>query len=163
MASNTDSDQDALTNFQDQVKSCAWCKETKVLMNNAKYCRDCFLKSYKVCVRCKLPFPDAKHFKESEGDRCNACHRKYLKEREKRMQKVTSEQPRSIDKQQQSKRPSPSDASTSSSAITKSKMRKLLNTITVSSDSDNSGDETAKAVKAAQKKSKGKNILVFVL
>lgn len=58
-------------------------------MDNVKYCRDCYENRYKVCIRCKLPYPDAKYFQDSGGtDRCNACYKKYVKEREKRLQKM---------------------------------------------------------------------------
>lgn len=84
-----DSELDALQSFQKMLHTCVWCKDRKVLMDNAKYCRDCYEKSYKVCIRCKLPYPNAKYFEESGGtDRCNSCYKKYVKEREKRLQKL---------------------------------------------------------------------------
>ena len=84
-----DSDIDTLPSFQKMPQTCVWCKDRKVLMDNVKYCRDCYENRYKLCIRCKLPYPDAKYFQDSGGtDRCNACYKKYVKEREKRLQKM---------------------------------------------------------------------------
>lgn len=64
--------------------TCSWCKNFEELLSGAKYCRSCHEKSYRVCSRCKLPYPDKKFFTESgDGKRCNSCQRKYIKEREK--------------------------------------------------------------------------------
>ena len=67
---------------------CIWCKEEKVLVSGAKYCETCYAKCYKVCIRCKIPYPESKYFDESDTDRCNSCYRKYVKEREKRLEKL---------------------------------------------------------------------------
>ena len=79
--SAADSDSDMLDSFQ---LPCVWCKGRKPLVTNAKYCQDCYNKRYRLCSRCKVPYPEAKYFDESGSNRCNSCHRKYLKEREKR-------------------------------------------------------------------------------
>ena len=84
-----DSELETLPSFQSALQTCIWCKDRKILMVNAKYCKECYQNCYKVCIRCKLPYPEAKYFKESGGsDRCNSCYKKYVKEREKRLQKL---------------------------------------------------------------------------
>lgn len=81
-------DSDVLVNFEEKTKqSCRWCKNFTYLKDGSTYCYTCHEQSYRVCSRCKCPFPDSKYFSDSDdGKRCNACHKKYMKEREKYQQ-----------------------------------------------------------------------------
>lgn len=67
---------------------CSWCLEDKYIVPKAKYCHECWKKCYRVCSRCKLPYPEAKYFEESDdGSRCNSCHKKYVLEKKKQEQR----------------------------------------------------------------------------
>lgn len=74
------------SDFEDHSKPCSWCGKFLKLLPAKSYCQKCSDNCHKECRRCKRPFPDKKHF-ELDKDRCNACHRKYAKEREKRLTK----------------------------------------------------------------------------
>ena len=102
-----DSDSEPLENFIS--KQCGWCKNTKPMKPTSKYCLECYVASYRICSRCKIPYPDAKYFSESQSARCNSCHKKYLKDREAR----ESREKRRLQQQQQ---PSTASSATTSSA-----------------------------------------------
>ena len=90
MSGDSDSDMgDMVTSFQTKslAKTCAWCKTCKSLLSGKPYCSDCSEKMYKECSRCHLPYPEMKYFK-LDKQRCNTCQKKYLIEREKRLQKL---------------------------------------------------------------------------
>lgn len=65
---------------------CNWCNEHVAMKEGKPYCFDCASNMYKECLRCHRPYPDAKYFVEdtTTHHRCNACHRKYIKEKERR-------------------------------------------------------------------------------
>ena len=81
---------ETLENFQS--RPCGWCKSDRALKNGEKFCKDCYDASYRICSRCKIPYPSAKYFSESDSSRCNPCHKKYLKERELRENKKRQQQ-----------------------------------------------------------------------
>ncbi len=94
---------DTAFNIDSEVKnkaSCIWCKDFTVLVEGTKYCHTCLKNSYKICSRCKIPYPDSKYFKDSKnGSRCNACHHKYTKEKEKYQQRKNANKEASESKQ----------------------------------------------------------------
>ena len=110
---------DPLENFLEQ--QCGWCKRTKPMKSGSKFCSDCYDSSYRVCSRCKIPYPDAKYFNESPSTRCNSCHKKYLKDREtrekKRLQQLHQQQ-------QQHQQPKASTSTSTSSSRDKPKEAK---------------------------------------
>ena len=112
---------DPLENFLEQ--QCGWCKRTKPMKSGSKFCSDCYDSSYRVCSRCKIPYPDAKYFNESPSTRCNTCHKKYLKDREtrekKRLQQLHQQQ-----QQQQHQQPKASTSTSTSSSRDKPKEAK---------------------------------------
>ncbi len=58
---------------------CIWCGDSdNPLATGKAYCTKCQSKGQE-CVRCKRPMP-AKYY-TLNSHRCNACHKKYLKER----------------------------------------------------------------------------------
>lgn len=90
MSGDSESDMgEMVTSFQAKSlsKTCAWCKNCKSLLSGKPYCSDCSEKMYKECSRCHLPYPEMKYFK-LDKQRCNTCQKKYLIEREKRLQKL---------------------------------------------------------------------------
>ena len=111
---------DPLENFLEQ--QCGWCKRTKPMKSGSKFCSDCYDSSYRVCSRCKIPYPDAKYFNESPSTRCNSCHKKYLKDREtrekKRLQQLHQQQ------QQHQQQPKASTSTSTSSSRDKPKEAK---------------------------------------
>lgn len=66
-------------------KKCNWCNMTVKLLSGKPYCNKCSRQCFKECRRCHRPFPHERYF-ELDENRCNACQKKYLKEREKRQQ-----------------------------------------------------------------------------
>ncbi len=46
---------------------------------------------FRECTRCHQPYPEASSFAENDK-RCNACQRKYLKERQRRVDKQQQQQ-----------------------------------------------------------------------
>ena len=94
-------------------------------MNNAKYCQECFDGRYRLCTRCKVPYPDAKYFDASNSNRCNSCHKKYVKEREKREQQKKQEP---VSRNIQPERPP------------------IKRRVSTSSDSDDSGEESVRVL-----------------
>lgn len=81
------SDSESETIVQESVakstKSCAWCKQYENLVPDKKYCHKCDEKKHKECSRCHMPCP-AKFFELSER-RCNACEKKYCREKQRRL------------------------------------------------------------------------------
>lgn len=65
---------------------CNWCHKFTKLCHGAKHCSTCDTNAYRVCRRCKRPFPSADYFTDDSA-RCNSCQRKYIKERERREMK----------------------------------------------------------------------------
>ena len=86
-------------------KTCNWCKAYTLLVPTKSYCLPCQGKMFRECSRCHFPFPDSKYF-TGENRRCVACHKKYLKEKERRKQKqtTTDQQQQQQQQQQQSKK-----------------------------------------------------------
>ena len=76
----TSDDSGAFTINTDPI--CNWCSFQGKLVKNKPYCQNCLDKSFHECIRCKRPFPHAKYF-ELNSERCNSCHKKYLKEKKK--------------------------------------------------------------------------------
>lgn len=70
------------TDFSDTKKACNWCHNFKKLMSDKPFCLQCYSLAYRECCRCHRPYSHQIYFKENEK-RCNACHRKYILEREK--------------------------------------------------------------------------------
>lgn len=79
-------DSDAYESDMGEVKKrCNWCNALVKLVPNKPYCGKCSRNCFRECRRCHRPFPNERHFEKDEN-RCNACHEKYLKEREKRLE-----------------------------------------------------------------------------
>ena len=63
------------------VKRCIWCSSTLQRLEEGKpYCIQCAENCFRECKRCHRPFDDSKYFL-LDKDRCNACQRKYSKEK----------------------------------------------------------------------------------
>lgn len=62
---------------------CNWCTNKLGQTDGKRYCQHCAEKMYRECKRCHRPFPE-KRFYELDAERCNACQRKFLREKEKR-------------------------------------------------------------------------------
>ena len=84
-------------------KTCNWCKAYTLLVPTKPYCLPCQGKMFRECSRCHFSFPDSKYF-TGENRRCVACHKKYLKEKERRKQKQTTTDQQQQQQQQQSKK-----------------------------------------------------------
>ena len=62
-------------------RPCNWCAVNFTTSpKQMYYCDKCKAKCVKESKRCHLPFTDLKYF-ELDSKRCNACQRKYLKEK----------------------------------------------------------------------------------
>jgi hypothetical protein len=61
------------------MKICNWCTEN-FDFKLKPYCNKCKQHMYKECIRCHRPLNDIKYF-TLNNKRCNACQRKYLKEK----------------------------------------------------------------------------------
>ena len=86
---NTDVSDDAFnsdTSFETFSKRCNWCNEYRRLVDGQKCCNKCFKAAYRVCKRCKRPFPSQEHFL-LDSQRCTACSKKLSNERLKRQHK----------------------------------------------------------------------------
>ena len=83
MADSFDSDSEDIPK-----KRCNWCNQNTKLAPNKPYCKACSIKIFRECKRCHKPYPEEKYFEKNEN-RCNSCQEKYLREREKRLQKLT--------------------------------------------------------------------------
>ena len=59
---------------------CCWCRRVCKLVDGKPYCHACKVDCFRECIRCHRPFPNEKYFSMSH-DRCNACSKKYLKEK----------------------------------------------------------------------------------
>lgn len=73
-------------------KVCIWCQEYKSLAKQKPYCLECMTKMYRECARCRKPYPHAKYF-DGDDRRCLTCQKKYVKERQKRLEKLQQQQP----------------------------------------------------------------------
>jgi hypothetical protein len=62
------------------IKSCIWCWRELPLVKNKRYCEACKLNMKHECIRCHRPFPTNRCFNLSKI-RCDACQRKYAKEK----------------------------------------------------------------------------------
>ena len=82
---NDDYDSEELLECEDidHKKICIWCRQYKPLVPGKQYCTTCKKQCYRECTRCHRPFNNQKYFSDTDGERCNACHKKYMKEREK--------------------------------------------------------------------------------
>ena len=67
-------------------KRCNWCNQQTKLAPNKPYCKTCESRLFRVCRRCKKPYPSEKYFEKNDL-RCNSCQEKYLREKEKRQKK----------------------------------------------------------------------------
>ena len=74
------------TDLEDLKKACNWCNQTGKLEDNKLHCAKCSRNCYKECRPCHRPFPHERLYTKDEN-RCNTCQDKYLKEREKMIQK----------------------------------------------------------------------------
>ena len=61
---------------------CVWCLRDRELLPNKKFCNECNLNG-KECIRCHRPMPPKFYVLHSQ--RCNSCHKKYEKEKLKRL------------------------------------------------------------------------------
>jgi hypothetical protein len=87
------SDNESSTDFEDVQKKCNYCSKFRQLVFKKPYCGRCENDMFRECRRCHKPYPDSKYF-QLDSVRCNSCHPKYLKEREKREKKrVESSEP----------------------------------------------------------------------
>lgn len=62
---------------------CSWCGCKQALVEGKTYCFICEGKMYRECVRCHKPYDSERFFSQDEN-RCNPCHKKYLKEKQAR-------------------------------------------------------------------------------
>ena len=61
---------------------CIWCGDNcKSLIKN-KYCDTCKSKCVRECTTCHKPYPSLRFFK-LDDKRCNSCHNRYLKQKQK--------------------------------------------------------------------------------
>lgn len=61
---------------------CIWCGDNcKSLVKN-KYCDACKSKCVRECTTCHKPYPSLRFFKLN-NNRCNSCHNRYLKQKQK--------------------------------------------------------------------------------
>lgn len=75
------------TDFElDSKQKCIWCGRFTTLLKNHKHCVECDKNKYAVCRRCSKPYTSAKYF-TLDSERCDSCHRKYLKEKTRREEK----------------------------------------------------------------------------
>lgn len=75
---------DDSTDFESETRTrCCWCRRFVALLPKQKHCKECDAKAFRLCARCKYPYPDAKYFKLN-ANRCDSCQRKYLKEKQRR-------------------------------------------------------------------------------
>lgn len=77
---------DENSDFEDFKKKCNWCFQYSRLVKGRNFCFKCESEAFRVCKRCKRPFPNARFF-EFDETRCNTCFAKYTKEKEKRLAK----------------------------------------------------------------------------
>jgi len=80
------SDNDSSTDFEELQKKCNYCNKYQELVSKKPYCGRCENDMFRECGRCHKPYPDSKYF-QLDSVRCNWCHPKYLKEKEKREKK----------------------------------------------------------------------------
>lgn len=146
MSSNSDSECEmAGTSAATPVcKTCSWCKAYRPLVSDKTYCHACADKMFRECARCHQPFPDSKYF-EDDNRRCNSCHKKYLREREKRIlkqqQQISQLQKRIV----QERRPEPSSPPPVKPKACAAGVKRALSTNRV--DEWESGDATVDAAK----------------
>lgn len=73
------------TSFEHLSKKCNWCNGYKRLVPGQKCCKKCLDGAYRVCKRCKRPFPNNDYF-QLDAERCTSCYKKLTKERLRREQ-----------------------------------------------------------------------------
>lgn len=78
------------TDYEHAMKKCNYCHQAKKLVKNKLYCLKCAREAFRECRRCKKPYHNEKYFELNET-RCNTCQRKYLKEKERRELKKSSD------------------------------------------------------------------------
>ena len=61
-------------------KRCNWCGQRVALLPGKPYCKNCCKSAYRICPRCHRCFNHQIFFRKC-ATRCNACQRKYIKER----------------------------------------------------------------------------------
>lgn len=88
MASNSDSDTPPQS---DSYKTCVWCNCYGALIPTKPYCKACQQQMVRECRRCKKPYNSLRFFVKDDA-RCNSCQTKYLKERQKRLEKQQQKQ-----------------------------------------------------------------------
>ena len=66
----------------EEEKICIWCRQINPLAPGKQYCTTCKKQCYRECIRCHRPFNHPRYFTQ-DNHRCNACQKKYLKERHK--------------------------------------------------------------------------------
>lgn len=78
------------TDFEGEAKKrCCWCKRIVQLLKRQKHCQMCQDNAYKLCCRCKIPYPSVKFF-SLHSQRCDPCERRYRKEKARREMKKTA-------------------------------------------------------------------------
>lgn len=82
----------------EEPKVCNWCTKLTKLAKGKKSCNECISQSYRTCRRCQKPY-DSKDYFQLDEKRCNACQRKYLKEKQTR---ETHKRSKSVDVEQTS-------------------------------------------------------------
>ena len=133
---------------------CIWCADPDYPLAPGKaYCTKCQAKG-KECVRCKRPMP-AKYY-ALNSHRCNACHKKYLKERKKR---ARSPSPSEDDEEDiEIKRISDSDSSPpeeeeeEATKLTPAKKKKQQDTDSSPPEEEEEEEEATKPTAAKKKK-----------
>jgi len=71
------------TSFEHQSKRCIWCGDYRRLVAGEKCCKKCLDGAFRVCKRCKRPFPSEEHF-QIDAERCTSCAKKLAQERLRR-------------------------------------------------------------------------------
>lgn len=86
--SNNSSDSEPINiKTKSKQKGCNYCNRISALVDNKPYCILCDKKCYRECRRCHRPHDSSDYFTlDPEGQRCNSCQNKYLKQRNKRIE-----------------------------------------------------------------------------
>lgn len=108
----------------EEPKVCNWCTKLTKLAKGKKSCDVCISQSYRTCRRCQKPY-DSKDYFQLDEKRCNACQRKYLKEKQTR---ETHKRSKSVDLVQ------------TSSVISKKEVKRNKNSADSTTNTENLSD-----------------------
>ena len=92
------SDSDSVADFSDITARCNYCQKLTKLAPGKSYCLKCKARCYRECRRCHKPY-DSEKFFQRDHLRCNSCHARLVKERERRQLKRMAEQNKTGDEE----------------------------------------------------------------